>query len=225
MARLIFISIFFCLLPLGISSALIVQQESDDDNDGDDDILLKCNVNGSMDNLRINWIRNGKIIRRSSSSMQQHFHMDDQQLRIKNVTPMDNGVYKCQVNSIISDNEFVLKLIDENYPEITILPQNRIVEIGTRASFRCSYKNSDRVEWIHDNRVMDPRKQRNERTNSIEVDENGSTLLFRNIQKEDEGVYLCRGKRGDKLQEFSSELSVSSEFVKLFSYFLGKNLN
>lgn len=169
------------------------------------EVVLRCLTEGSGD-IKYDWFRNEKLLQKTEKIIPRN-----KKLHIKDVSPNDNGVYRCRAHngagSVESKENFFLKIPDPSHPRIKTPPQDHLAKEGTDVRFDCSYENSDLVRWFFKDVAL------TENDTRIFIFGNGS-LLLTNVDEDDEGIYVCEGvkKITDQLegvQSYGAKLTIS----------------
>ncbi|XP_021932261.1 inactive tyrosine-protein kinase 7-like isoform X2 [Zootermopsis nevadensis] len=193
---------------LWLGEPVLVQLQSPDSPHkiaAGNDVTLRCSVDGSGE-VHIEWYRNADRLTKSDT-----VSFGKKRLHLKNVSPKDNGVYRCvarnEAGSRNSADNFSLAVAENGSALIQVQPRNQLVRKGDSAQFDCVYQNANITEWYFKGKT-DPISKNSTR---ITVFANGS-LLIHNVRASDEGFYSCVGIPVDANQEpqtYTSELNIA----------------
>lgn len=143
-------------------------------------IVLKC-LADAADPLIIEWFRNAKKLDVPTPNSNYMIDERNRKLIILNPSKLNNGVYQCSaqnaVGIVFSQNNYVIDI------------DLRKSDKKTKASnnYRCSYK--DALDISGDMK------------NGLSNDADESVEIMKSVRHDNRGVYLCRGKRGERVQQ------------------------
>ncbi|CAM1324704.1 ROBO1 (predicted) [Pycnogonum litorale] len=149
-----------------------------------DNVRLQCQAGGDPEPI-ITWRRqDGKMpIGRSMIA-------DDKSLRIRHVTPSDEGIYVCDATNIVGMVSATVNLVVHSKPTILGKPVNQKVGLSGVAKFRCVTAGNPppAVFWTKEGSqvLMFPRQPHGR----FSVNAEGQ-LIITGVRKEDEGYYKC----------------------------------
>ncbi|KAK6623364.1 hypothetical protein RUM43_009216 [Polyplax serrata] len=178
------------------TNASVEHQGAISRNEMGHEIILRCVVDGNGE-IKYDWFRNNE----------QLVKFKGKRIHIKDVSPSNNGVYRCRAHneaaSVESGNNFPLKIQGTSYPQIKVLPKDKLVKRGADVMFDCSYENADDLRWLFENEVIAENERRILKSNG--------SLLLKDVTSADEGFYICQGvkridKSNEKVQSFAAKL-------------------
>ncbi|XP_071521999.1 LOW QUALITY PROTEIN: roundabout homolog 1-like [Panulirus ornatus] len=151
-------------------------------------VELKCRARGSP-TLTVTWRRlDGKMPLGRATK-------EDQGLVLEQVTPVDSGVYVCEVENEagIAAAQATLTVVDA--PELTERPQNLQVKVGETAQVTCRVEGKPqplvlwRLPTLDRTALLSPGQSRGHTS----VSDDGHTLLLEAAATQDSGTYYCWG--------------------------------
>ncbi|KAK2901793.1 uncharacterized protein [Channa argus] len=160
-------------------------------------VFFQCVSGESSPPASITWLKGGKVVTRGRQIQGEYGGGNQRKisgtLHLSNVTLGDDGMYICVTHNHllnISKKSKPAKLTVHGVPRrLQILrgPDNITVATGTEVSMHCAVGGFPvpMVHWFKDGCLL---------TNcsaSFSLQNNGQLLTFRNVSKEDEGIYHC----------------------------------
>ncbi|XP_054708800.1 inactive tyrosine-protein kinase 7-like [Uloborus diversus] len=179
-----------------------------------DELILRCKSEGNPE-PQVTWYHNGeKLFRGEKVSLKAN------QLHKMNLSLLDNGVYSCRiindVGSVNSSENFALKLSDAESPQITLIPQSKVVKENNSALFDCVFENAASTDWYFESNEH----QLSNDTRYV-IYPNG-TLKIVSMSSDLVGLYKCQGvsKKPDTIphQKYVAELQIAyiDDFLNAF---------
>nr|XP_033475526.1 peroxidasin homolog [Epinephelus lanceolatus] len=160
-------------------------------------VFLQCVSGESSPPASITWLKDGRLITRGRH-IQGEFGGGNQRktsgtLHLINVTLEDDGTYICVTHNPvlnISKKSKPAKLNVQGVPrrlQIIQGPDNITVAMGTEVSMHCAVRGFPvpMVHWFKDGCLL------SNCSASFNLQNNGQLLTFRNVTREDEGLYHC----------------------------------
>ncbi|XP_078026694.1 uncharacterized protein LOC117252596 [Epinephelus lanceolatus] len=160
-------------------------------------VFLQCVSGESSPPASITWLKDGRLITRGRH-IQGEFGGGNQRktsgtLHLINVTLEDDGTYICVTHNPvlnISKKSKPAKLNVQGVPrrlQIIQGPDNITVAMGTEVSMLCAVRGFPvpMVHWFKDGCLL------SNCSASFNLQNNGQLLTFRNVTREDEGLYHC----------------------------------
>ncbi|KAL0273509.1 UNVERIFIED_CONTAM: hypothetical protein PYX00_006148 [Menopon gallinae] len=181
-----------------VASVQLHSPNSESDIEIGGEVVLKCVAEGNGE-MKYDWFRNDEQLYKSKN---KKFH-------IKDVSPSSNGVYRCRAHneagSVESEENFALKLRSPLYPQVKLLPSDKLATRGDTVRLDCLFEKADETHWYFKGDDVEDSDTRH-------VHSNGS-LSIRNVSTADEGFYTCEAVR--KPDEYQEYLQLYSAKLKL----------
>ncbi|XP_019127342.2 uncharacterized protein LOC109141459 [Larimichthys crocea] len=160
-------------------------------------VFFQCVSGESSPPASITWLKDGTLVTRGRQIQGEYGGGNQKKtsgtLHLFNITLEDDGTYVCVAHNPllnISKRSKPAKLTVQGVPkrlQIIQGPDNITVAIGTEVSMHCVVRGFPvpMVQWFKDGCIL---------TNcsaSFSLQNNGQLLTFRNVTKDDEGLYYC----------------------------------
>nr|XP_033779871.1 junctional adhesion molecule A isoform X2 [Geotrypetes seraphini] len=144
-------------------------------------------------------------------------------LRLKNVTPKDNGTYTCEVSKISDPQLFgkaIINLLVRVAPSVPTIQVPTSVTTGSKAELRCMETEGNppsTFKWYKGKILMpeNPKSSQTFQNASYILDANAGTLTFNSVSKDDAGEYQCSASNGIGAEQFSSVVSMEVNDVNV----------
>lgn len=191
---------FLCSFP-GITSASVQKQQQLQHNlltvKHKNDIVLKCITNGA-EPLTIEWFKNAEKLQQQMPNINYMIDERNRKLIIIKPTKLNNGVYQCSANNdagiVFSQNNYVIN-ID--------LKKNK-----NQLKYRCSYKSANDLS---SDEMKSNNNDGDDDLTFVSESADDRMEIMKNVRRTDQGLYLCRGKRGG--DKTTQELTAAAETI------------
>ncbi|XP_039294536.1 vascular endothelial growth factor receptor 1 isoform X2 [Nilaparvata lugens] len=151
-------------------------------------------------------------------------------LKLKNVTLMSSGTYKCEVESAFDNTmqqlEITVNVKASKFPtflnDTTLRNATTVFNLGEKKNLLCNVTGAPtpRIYWFHNSReIVEPEKPSRKDKNRIQLRDNNMTLHIHNLVEEDHGTYICRAVNRLGSITTTQELSMAQAGDKFLSYF------
>ncbi|KAK2837951.1 hypothetical protein Q5P01_015163 [Channa striata] len=160
-------------------------------------VFFQCVSGDSSPPASVTWLKEGEVVTRGRQIQGEYGGGNQRKtsatLHLFNVTLGDDGMYICVTHNQllnISKKSKAAKLTVHGVPRrLQILrgPDNITVATGTEVSMHCAVGGFPvpMVHWFKDGCLL------TNSSASFSLQNNGQLLTFRNVTKEDEGIYYC----------------------------------
>ncbi|CAJ1069317.1 uncharacterized protein LOC117818562 [Xyrichtys novacula] len=168
-------------------------------------VFFQCVSGESSAPASITWLKDERQVTRGRQIQGEYGGGNQKKtsgtLHLFNVTSEDDGIYVCVTRNPalnISKKSRPAKLTVLGIPrrlQIVQGPNNITVATGTEVSMHCAVRGFPvpMVHWFKDNILL------TNCSSSFNLQNNGQLLTFRNVTKEDEGLYHCEASNQDEL--------------------------
>ncbi|XP_076322719.1 neogenin-like isoform X3 [Tachypleus tridentatus] len=169
----------------------------------------------------VSWQKNEQPLQINSSRM---LVLPSGALEIKAVNIEDEGRYRCNASNIdkyrisaeglLSVSLHYFESYKTKTPEFIVTPKNTIVAEGSNVTLDCAANGSPlpHITWLKDGVTIEVNRKVENRFKVLGV----GSLEIRNIQEDDEGIYMCRAENHVDSTDVSAtvEVQVPPKFVK-----------
>lgn len=163
------------------------------------DVRLTCNVVVGDTPLEILWYRNEKRLI-SSPFIEEEAGTHLSTLSFKPLSEDHGGTYKCMARNVAGVDSASVELVVNAAPRWVIEPSDVKAAEGSTVTVHCSVKGTPvpQVAWAHDNggRVTQLRSMPGSEASDRHKLLSNGTLLIRDVQKSDSGMYTCSADNG-----------------------------
>ncbi|CAN8014284.1 unnamed protein product, partial [Ixodes persulcatus] len=150
----------------------------------DETVEFQCKVNGDP-KPTVTWRRQDGKMPVGRASIQEN-----KNLRIQNVSPMDEGTYICEAENFVGSVSASASLTVHSRPSFRLTPEDQKVGLNGVAKFDCFASGNPQpsVFWTRegDQVLMFPGKSHGRFSVT-----NEGTLVISSVRKEDRGYYTC----------------------------------
>ncbi|XP_057660494.1 cell adhesion molecule Dscam2 isoform X15 [Diorhabda carinulata] len=162
-----------------------------------DSVQLSCYVNRGDMPLSISWTFNGKIISEVGAVTISPFGTKTSVLNIDNVEGFHAGNYTCTVSNKAGVSSYSAELFVKVPPRWILEPTDKAFAQGSDAVVECKADGFPKptVTWKRATGVS-PGDYKDFKPNNPDIKVEDGTLTINNIQKTNEGYYLCEAVNG-----------------------------